>query len=106
MFLICIHILLAHKTNKSLVDTASNLNVTRTILYVMRHHVHNHGNINLSGQPCMHIIYKFPKIPCLALGKCQVIPALLYCTEIVNSALTTIHYYDILDDNKQPKVNP
>ncbi len=54
----------------------------------------------------VHMIYKFLKILCLALGECQVIPALLYCTEIVNAALTTIHHSDILDDNKQPTVNP
>ncbi len=74
---IFIHILLAHKTNKSLVDTASDPNVTRTILYAIRHHVHNHGDINLSCHPSMLVIYEFPKILNLASGECQVIPALL-----------------------------
>ncbi len=50
---IFIHILLAHKTNKSLVDTASDPDITSLILYAMRHHVQNHGNINLSCHPCM-----------------------------------------------------
>ena len=101
-----IHILLAHKKNKSLVDTARDPHVTRTILYAMRHHVHNHGNINLSCHPCMHVIYEFPKIPCLAVGECQVIPAALYLTEIVNAALTTIHHSDILDHDQQPMLDP
>ena len=101
-----IHILLAHKKNKSLVDTARDPHVTRTILYAMRHHVHNHGNINLSCHPCMHVFYEFPKIPCLAVGECEVIPAVLYLTEIGNAALTTIHHSDILDRHQQPMLDP
>ena len=96
-----IHILMAHKKNKSLVDTARDPHVTRTILYAMRHHVHNHGNTNLSCHPCMHVIYEFPKMACLAVGECQVILAALYLTEIVNAALTTIHHSDTYDDNQR-----
>jgi hypothetical protein len=103
---IFIHILLAHKKNKSLVDAARDPYVTRTVLYAMRHHVHNHGNTNLSCHPCMHMIYEFPKTPNLAEGECQVIPAALYLTEIVNAALTTIHRDDILDEYQQPTVAP
>ena len=57
---IFIHVLLAYKTNKSLVDTTRDPYVHRIILYVMRHHVHNHGNVNLPGHPCMTIVYEFP----------------------------------------------
>ena len=103
---IFIHILQAHKTNKSLVDTASDPDVTRLILYAMRHHVHNHGNINLSGHPCMWMIYELPNTPNLASGECQVIPASLYLTEIVNAALTTLHHSDIRDNNHQQTINP
>ena len=106
LLLIFIHILLAHKTNKSLMDTASDPSVTSLILYAMRHHVHNHGNVNLSSHPCMHLIYELPRTPNLASGECQVIPASLYLTEIVNSALTTLHNYDILDNNHQPTIDP
>ena len=42
------HVLWAHKTNKSLMDTAKDPVITSIILYTMRHHVHNFGNINLS----------------------------------------------------------
>ena len=79
---IFIHILLAHKTNKSLIDTGSDPNVTRTILYAMRYHVQNHGDMNPSCHPCMYVIYGFPKILCLASGECQVMPILLYLTEL------------------------
>ena len=65
---IFIHILLAHKTNKSLMDTASDPSVKILILYAMRHHVHNHGNVNLSSHPCMHLIYELPRTPNLASG--------------------------------------
>ena len=103
---IFIHILLAHKTNKSLMDTASDPSVTSLILYAMRHHVHNHGNVNLSSHPCMHLIYELPRTRNLASGKCQVIPASIYLTEIVNAALTTLHHSDILDNNHQQTINP
>ncbi len=103
---IFIHILLAHKTNKSLLDTASDPDVTRLILYVIRHHVQNHVNINLSCHPCMYLIYELPKTPNLASGECQVIPALLYRTEIVNAALTKLHHFDVLDNNHQPTIDP
>ena len=99
---ILIHILQAHKTNKSLVDTASDPDVTRLILYAMRHHVHNHGNINLSGHPCMWMIYELPNTPNLASGKCQVIPESLYLTELVNTTLTKLHHSDVLDNNHHP----
>ena len=65
---IFIHILVAHKTNKSLVDTASDPDVTSLILYAMRYHVHDHGNINLSCHPCMYLIYELPKTLNLASG--------------------------------------
>ena len=48
----------------------------------------------------------FPKTPNLASGKCQVIPASLYLTEIVNATLTTLHHSDVLDNNDQPTIDP
>ena len=54
----------------------------------------------------MTIVYEFPKIPCLALGECQIIPASLYLTEIVNAALATLHHSDVLDNNDQPTIDP
>ena len=52
------------------------------------------------------MIYELPNTPNLASGECQVIPASLYLTEIVNAALTTLHHSDILDNNHQQTINP
>ena len=96
-----IHVLQEHKMNKSVIYTARDPNVHHIILYSMRHHAQNFGNQNLSGQACKSIVDKLPKIPCLALGECQIIPALLYLTDIDNAALSTIHYC-YLEGNDQP----
>jgi len=101
-----IHVLLAHKTNRTLVDTANDANVTSMILYAMRHHVHNHGNTNLTSHPCMSVIYDLQRSNNLASGECNVIIAALYLTEIVNAALTTLHQDDEVDDNGKPTLAP
>ena len=37
-----IHILMAHKQNMSIVEKAKDPKVAQLVIYVMRHHVHNH----------------------------------------------------------------
>ena len=48
-----IHILMAHKMNKYLVDTVRETEVYRTVLFAMRHYVHNHSDVNFPGHPCI-----------------------------------------------------
>ncbi len=93
---------MSHKMNKYIVDTARDTDFNRTVLYAMRHHIHNYGNGNLLGHSCMTKVGNFPSKPaCLALGDCEIIPVSLYLTKIVNTALITIHYDDIVGDNPQ-----
>ena len=89
-----IHILQAHKTNRTLVDTARDDKVHAIVLYTMRHHVHKFGTEGLTPQPCMTIVYDMAKVATLAVGDYQVILAALYLAEIVNAALTTIDAKD------------
>ncbi len=96
MLSIFIQVLMAHKMNQSLVVIYRDTNLHRTILYVMIHHVHNHGNNNLPVHSCMSKVYKFPSKPaCLASGECQIIPASLYFAKIVNTVLTKTHHDNI-----------
>ena len=84
------HILMAHKHSKSLVETGQDEEIHKLVLYAARHHVHNCSASNLSSHPCMNMIYNFQDTPltCLATSSHAVIHASLYLTEIVNAALT------------------
>ena len=90
-----IHILWAHKMNKSLVEAAKDPRVARIVIYAMRHHVHNHGFSNLGGHGCI-VWYGLNLTQNMAESPYHLVMAALYLTEIVNAALTTI--YD--DDGK------
>ena len=85
-----IHILMAHKHSKSLVETGQDEEIHKLVLYAARHHVHNFSASNLSSHPCMNMIYNLENTPltCLATSSHAVIHASLYLTEIVNAALT------------------
>ena len=84
------HILTAHKNHKSLVETAKdNEELHREVLYVMRHHVHNHSASNLNAHPCMKMIYNFQTDPpCLPTSDYTIMHASLYLAEIVNAYLS------------------
>ncbi len=96
MLPILIHIQMAHKIDKSLVDVAKDANVHRAVLYAMRHHVYSHCNVNLPVHPCMVKVYKFPsKAAYLASDEYQIIPASLYLSKIFNACLTMFYHDDI-----------
>jgi len=87
-----IHLLMAHKSSTSIVETAKSAEVAGLVLYAMRHHVHNQGFSNIQGHACMPM-YGQSHVQCLATvasGPGQVILAALYLVEMVNASLTTI----------------
>ena len=91
-----IHLLMAHKSSTSIVETAKSAEVAGLVLYTMRHHVHNQGFSNIQGHACMPM-YGHHQTQCLATvasGPGQVILAALYLVEMVNATLTTIQDND------------
>ena len=94
-----IHLLMAHKSSTSIVETAKSAEVAGLVLYTMRHHVHNQGFSNIQGHACMSM-YGLHQTQCLAASHSQVILAALYLAEMVNATLTTIQ------DDDQSLSNP
>ena len=88
------HIFTAHKTHTSLFETSRNKELERQVLYITRHHVHNHFASNLGAHPCIKIVYKFQVQPqCLPTSSYTIMHASLYLAKVVNAYLTdeTLH---------------
>ena len=90
---------MAHKLNISLAEAAKDPKVAQTVIYAMRHHVHNHGFSNLVCHACI-TWYGQEKTHNMAEGSNNMIMAALYLTEIINAALTTIYDNDGSIKNK------
>ena len=97
------HILLAHRKNKSLIDISKDPETIRTVLYTMSHHVYDYGYSNIAGHPYMSHVYNVPAdISNLARGQFSYVLAALYITKIVNASLTTTYLYnDKIDVRKR-----
>ena len=98
------HILTAHTTHRSLVETSRNEELLRLILYLVRHHVHSFSSANLGAHQCLTIVYKFPMAPaCLPTSEYVMLHASLYLTEIINAYLIDETLSDPLETTENKK---
>lgn len=89
MLPLCIHILMAVKSNVSVAETAKVPKVAKLVTCAMKHHVHNHSFSSIGGHACMSM-YNLQFNQCLGKGETQIILAALHLTEITNATLASI----------------
>ena len=89
------HIFTAHMTHTSLFDVSRNEDLHRQVLYITRHHVHNHSTSNLGAHACIQSVYQFQMVPqCLPTSPYTMMHAALYLAEVVNAYMTDATLHD------------